>query len=115
MLTDAVNRVLRGANRELLDPNAKKVFLWNWDRLQSEAGRLYDVGLVADTSAVAGSVLAFHTQMHGTLRVGLNSVQIFGRLYHTTMRKNGTPCAVKIGMGSPGYTGCMLVDGSAVL
>ena len=114
-LTDFALRAPKGADRSGLGAGVTRLLRWNWIRLQDESRRLLASAPCVLPALPINIVRALHAGMLGALEVGRYWCAKFLNLYCHSPQQKSTVRELRIGLGSPGYHGCVTLDGGAVV
>ena len=111
-LKSAFDRTPRLKHRENLEPDAATLMRWSWQRRKSESHRLLSTGPVIQP--VTPMLESLQLELTHALEQGRCICEHYQRLYTAPSEQTAHMDAMKIGFGSPGYTGCTNVEGSSI-
>ena len=103
-------------DRRHLSTFASKLLRWNWERLLVEVRSLLNIwrGPLAH-GALHSCLENACAEMLPAMKLGVRMCEYFMSLYAVNRGATRNVTKLQIGLGSPGYTGCMNIEGSTVL
>ena len=113
-LNDIYSRLPKRSSRSDLAPESRVLLRRSWERLATEAARLKGEWTHHTHQNVLPLMSGLCSELYCAVCVAETICRRFLIVYPPVPLSTIAPKQLKVGMGSPGYTGCVNVEGNSV-